>query len=742
MTIQAMARYALILSFLPALLIGCGGTDQEAEAMSETRTDAASDEASDAAERLEAPADDSVSEPVAERRDHVVSAPGGDRDDPYYWLRDDEREDADMLAYLEAENDYKEARLAHLSDRREALFEELRGRVVEDDSTVPYLDRGYWYYTRYEADREYPIYARREGSLEADEEVILDANERAADESFYQIGGRDVSASGRYLAWLEDTVGRRQYQILVRDLETGDVTETGITGVSSLSWSGDDQYLFYVANHPDTLRSWQVRRLDLEDPTAEGEVVYQEDDEAFYTGIGRTTSNAYNMIYLRSTVSSEAHVVPAGQPTADFEVFFPRERDHEYNADHLESRWVIRSNHEAPNFRIMTVGEDEHADRDAWQDVIAHDEDVFIHDFAAMQDFLAIGERSNGLRRIRIVDWASGESSRLEFDEPAYAAYLGTNTDQSSSKLRFVYTSMTTPTETWDLDTATDERTLLKREEVPGEFSSDDYRTRRVWAEARDGASVPVSLMHHRDTPLDGSAPLYQFGYGSYGASMDPTFSTNRLSLVDRGFVFAIAHVRGGQEMGRTWYDQGRMLNKTNTFHDFIDVTRHLVDEGLVDAERVFAMGGSAGGLLMGAVANMAPELYRGMVAHVPFVDVVTTMLDESIPLTTNEFDEWGNPKDPEYYDYMLSYSPYDNVSARDYPAMLVTSGLWDSQVQYWEPTKWVARLREKRTNDAPLLLHTNMEAGHGGASGRFRRLEQTAMEYAFLFDLAGVTND
>lgn len=677
--------------------------------------------------------------PLAEQRDHVVPAPSGERIDPWYWLRDDERADSDMLAYLEAENEYKEAKLAHVADLQEQLVSELRGRIAEDDSTVPYHDRGFWYYTRFEEGKEYPIHARRKASLDAAEEIVLDVNKMAQGHDFYSAGSRDISMDGRYLAFLEDTVGRRQYKLRIRDLASGEMIDTGIGGVSGVSWSADNRYLFYVANHPETLRSWQVRRLDLEaEEPGEGEIVYQEDDTAFYTGISRSTSNEWNMIYLRSTVSSEMHVLPADQPEGDFRVFFARERDHQYQADHLGDRWIIRTNFQAPNFRIMEVDLAGHASRDQWSDVIAHSDEVFIQEFAAMQQFLAVGERSEGLRRIRILDWESGESSLMEFDEPAYAAYLAQNVDQSSGKLRYVYTSMTTPSQTWDLDVATGDRKLLKEQEVPGDFDADDYVTARLWVEARDGARVPVSLMHHVETLLDGSAPLYQYAYGSYGRSSDPTFSTNRLSLVDRGFVFAIAHVRGGQEMGRHWYDQGRLLNKRNTFYDFIDVTRHLVDEGLVDGERVFAMGGSAGGLLIGAVANLAPELYRGMVAHVPFVDVVTTMLDESIPLTTNEFDEWGNPQDPEYYDYMLSYSPYDNVSAQAYPALLVTTGLWDSQVQYWEPAKWVARLRATRTDDNPLLLHTNMEAGHGGASGRFRRLEQTAMEYAFILDLAG----
>lgn len=677
--------------------------------------------------------------PMAEQRDHLVEAPAGNRNDPWYWLRDDERQDKDMIAYLEAENDYKEAALAHLAELRSSLFEELKGRIKEDDSTVPYFDRGYWYYTRYEEGLEYPIYARKAESLEAPEEVVLDVNQAAEGHEFYSVGDMDITLDGTKLAWLEDTVGRRQYEIVFKDLDNGVVTSTGISGVSSVTWSADNQYLFYVANHPETLRSWQVWRLDLAagaDDPSRTVLVYQEDDESFYIGIGRTTSDAYITLYVSSTVSTEMQVLPADQPLADFTVFFPRERDHEYGADHLGDRWIIRTNYQAPNFRIMSVPLADHANRDAWKDIIAHSEERFIHGFDAFETFLAISERSNGLRALRIYDWSTEASSLLAFDEPAYAAYLGTNVDQASTNLRYIYTSMTTPTQTWEMNIQTGDRVLLKQVEVPGDFDASDYVTDRTWAKAQDGTLIPVSLMYHKDTALDGTAPLYQYGYGSYGASMDPTFSTSRFSLVDRGFVYAIAHIRGGQEMGRVWYEQGRLLNKMNTFTDFIDVTDHLISLGWVDSSRVFAMGGSAGGLLVGAVVNMAPEKYQGVIAHVPFVDVVTTMLDESIPLTTNEFDEWGNPKDPVYYEYMMSYSPYDNVEAKDYPAMLVTSGLWDSQVQYWEPTKWVAKLRATKTDDNLLLLHTNMEAGHGGASGRFKRLEQTAMEYAFVLEL------
>ncbi|MFW5926463.1 MAG: S9 family peptidase [Wenzhouxiangella sp.] len=679
--------------------------------------------------------------PSAERREYVVEAPAGDRIDPWYWLRDDSREDDAVLAYLEAENDYAETMVEPVSDLRDRLFEELRGRIAEDDATVPYHDRGYWYYTRYEPDHEYPIHARRKGSLDAEEEIILDVNELAEGESFYNVGGWDVSMDGSRLAFLEDTVGRRQYRLRILDLDTGEITDTGIEGVSSLAWSAADDVLFYVENEPETLRSFRVRRLEVGSGEP-GEIVHQEDDSAFYTHVTRTRSNAFNVIHLRSTTATEMRFVPADRPEADFEVFLPREPDHEYSADHVGDRWIIRTNHQVENFRIMEASLDGHGDRDKWREVIAHSDDVFIDDFDAFEDYLAVAERARGLRRIRIHDRDTGRSRVLEFDEPVYTARLGRNPDPASGKLRFVYSSMTTPDSTWELDVGTGERSLLKRDEIPGDFDPDDYVTRREWAEARDGTRIPVSIVHHVDTPLDGSAPLFQYAYGSYGHSSDPEFVANRLSLVDRGFVYAIAHVRGGQEMGRQWYEQGRLLNKINTFTDFIDVTDHLVSEGLIDPERIFAMGGSAGGLLMGAVANMAPDRYAGMIAHVPFVDVVTTMLDESIPLTTNEYDEWGNPADPEYYRYMLSYSPYDNVSEQEYPAMLVTTGLWDSQVQYWEPAKWVAKLRHYKTDDNPLLLHVNMEAGHGGTSGRFRRLAQTAMDYAFVLGRAGMIGD
>ena len=674
--------------------------------------------------------------PVAEKRPHTVSAPAGDREDPYYWMRDDERADPDVIKWLDGENEYLEARLAHTEEFQTELVEEMRARIKEDDSSVPFESGGYFYYTRYDSGSEYPIYARRQGSMEAEEQIMLNVPEMAEGKDFFQIGNWDVSPDGVQLAWLQDEVGRRQFRLMFKNLETGEVHDSGLEGISSISWSADNQTLFFVANDPETLRSRFVRQyvLGQESPITD---IYDEDDASFYTGVGRSQSNRYNFIYVGSTVSSEMQVFDSQNPEQGFQLFFPRERDHEYSADHANGRWVIRTNWDADNFRLMQAGEGNYSDREQWTDLLPHDPDTFVHNFDLFNDFIAVSERSNGLRRIRVIDLENDSSEMLAFDEPAYAAYLSTNLNPASDRLRFIYTSMTTPTSTYEINMRNGERELLKRQEIPSGFDPADYRTDRIWAEVRDGTMVPVSILYHKDTALDGTAPLYQYAYGSYGSSSEPTFSTSRFSLVDRGFVFAIAHIRGGQEMGRQWYEQGKLLNKINTFTDFIDVTEVLVERNIADSERVFAMGGSAGGLLMGAVANMAPEKYAGIIAHVPFVDVVTTMLDESIPLTTNEFDEWGNPKEPEFYEYMLSYSPYDNVSAQAYPAMLVTTGLWDSQVQYWEPAKWVARLRELKTDDNPLLLYTDMDSGHGGSSGRFRRLERTAMEYAFVLDLA-----
>jgi oligopeptidase B len=676
--------------------------------------------------------------PDAEARDHVVAAPAGDRVDPYYWIRDDSRSDPAVLGLLEAENDYTEAVLAEVAPLMERLENELRARIPDEQRSAPWFDGGYWYYSRYPAGGEYPVHARRAGSLDAPEEILLDVNALSKGEDYFGVGGWDVSPDGNRLVWLQDIVGRRQFRMFIKNLDSGEVIDTGIAGVSSASWAADGESVFYVENDVETLRSYRVRR-HWPGGQREDETLHVETDEAFYTSVGRTRSDRFNYVFLRSTTAHEMRVIESADAEAELEVFLAREPGHEYSADHVDGAWVIRTNWQAPNFRIMRVDESRHADRSAWKDVVAPRDGVFVHEFDPFDTFLAVAERAQGIRRLRIIDYQAGRSELLSFDEAAYVAQLGRNPEPGRRKLQFAYTSLTTPQTTWELDLDTGERKILNRLEVDGDFDPADYRSHRLWTEARDGTRVPVSLVRRANTALDGTAPLYLYAYGAYGSSSEPAFSSARVSLLDRGFVFAIAHVRGGQEMGRDWYERGRLKNKINTFTDFIDVTDHLVAQGWVDGERVFAKGGSAGGLLMGAVANMAPERYAGIVAHVPFVDVVTTMLDESIPLTTNEFDEWGDPTQPDDYRYMLSYSPYDNVEAQAYPPLLVTTGLWDSQVQYWEPVKWVAKLRDLKTDANPLLLKVNMEAGHGGRSGRFRRLEQTAMEYAFVLDLAGL---
>lgn len=677
-------------------------------------------------------------EPRAEQRPFTVESPQGNRKDPWFWLRDDDRNDPEVIAYLAAENAWYAAHEANYAGLVDRLYEELVARIKQDDATVPVFDRGYWYYTRYEEGRQYPLHARRQGTMEAAEEILLDGNAMAEGHGFFDIAAYSVSDDNRLLAWMEDTLGRRQYVLRVRDLETGELLADGIEPVSGFAWAADSHTLFYVERHPVTLRPYRVRRHEL-GSTAPDAIVYEEADETFSTDVGRTRSGSFLVIGLGSTEATEMRILEADAPGGAFRVFLPREREHLYSIDHVGDRWVVHTNWQAPNYRLMSVPVGREADRGAWMDIVPHDEDVFIEDFLVFDTFMAIEERTGGLLRVRVMPWDGG-SSHIAVDEPASTTWLGQNPMLATTTLRYGYSSLATPESIYETDVLTGGRTLLKRSPVLGDFDPDDYETEHVWAPARDGERIPVSLVYRKGLARDGSAALYQYAYGSYGISRDPKFSSAHLSLLDRGFVYAIAHVRGGQELGRRWYEDGRLLNKINTFHDFIDVTRFLVEERYAAPDRVFAVGRSAGGLLIGAVANMAPELYAGMVAEVPFVDVVSTMLDETIPLTTFEFDEWGNPKLQPWHDYMLSYSPYDNVSAQDYPPLLVPTGLHDSQVQYWEPAKWVAKLRALRTNDAPLLLRTTMEAGHGGPSGRFDRLREVAQEYAFILDLAGIS--
>jgi oligopeptidase B len=682
--------------------------------------------------------------PIAAKKPYQVPSPNGNREDEYYWLRDDKRENPEMLAYVKAENDYADAMLAHTKALETTVYNEIIGRLQQDDSTVPYLMNGYWYYRRFEKGKEYPIYARRKGTQDAPEEILLNGNEMSAGHDFFEIGDIAVSPDSRMLAWAEDTVGRRQYVIRVMEIASRKVYPIALVNVeNNVVWAGDNKTFLYVEKDPETLLGYKVRKHAIDstnhtDVTADP-LVWQQKDTSFYTGVGKTKDEKYLWIGTQSTVSSETWYADAQDPQLAFKVFLPRERDHEYQVEHANGRWIVRTNFKAKNFRIVEVRPGDEARREKWTDLVPHREDAFVDTFDVAKDYLTVEEHSGGLRKLRVRSWSGGNDVMIQADEPSYTMALDVNREFDSGKVRYTYTSMVTPRTTYDYDVKTGARTLLKREPVLGGYDPANYATEFSWATARDGTKVPVSIVYRKTTPRDGTAPLLQIGYGSYGSTYDPEFSYLPPSLLDRGFVVAIAHIRGGQEMGRAWYENGKLLNKKNTFTDFIDVTRWLVANKYADPKRVFAIGRSAGGLLMGAIVNMAPADYRGVVMGVPFVDVVTTMLDESIPLTTNEFDEWGNPKEKQYYDYMLSYSPYDNLGHHDYPAMFIHSGLWDSQVQYFEPTKYVARLRARRTGDSLVVLRTNMEAGHGGKSGRYEHFREYAEQYAFILDQAGI---
>lgn len=671
--------------------------------------------------------------PVAARKPHEVKAPfGAVRQDEYYWLRDDSRKNPDMLAYLNAENAYADATLAGTKPLAAALFQEIKGRIKQDDSSVPYRKRGYWYYSRFETGADYPIVARRKGEMSTPEEVMLDQPAMAKDAGFFSVGSWTVSRDNRLLAWAEDRIGRRQYRLKIKDLETGRMLEDELANVEpGFVWADDNRTIFYVEKDPTTLLSKRVRKHVLGTPQSADPLVYEEKDESFYMGLVQTTSEKFICIGLQSTVSNEYRCAPSADPSR-FTVVAPRLREFRYDADHLNGRWIIRTDWNAPNYKLMTVADgDMPKGRAAWRDLVPTSSDTFIENFQPFAGYLAIEERSGGNKRLRLLS-EEGKSSFVASDEPAFTMALAQNAEPDTPWVRYTYTSLVTPTTTYEVNRATGERRVLKVQPVPG-YDASRYVTERLWITARDGTKVPVSLVYAKGLRKDGTAALFQYGYGSYGISSDPSFRTMLPSLLDRGVVYAIAHVRGGQELGRAWYDNGRLLNKKNSFTDFVDVTRALVAQGYAAKGRVAAMGGSAGGLLMGAVANMAPEDYRAIVTLVPFVDVVTTMLDASIPLTTNEYDEWGNPANKQYYDYMLSYSPYDQLKAQPYPSMFVGTGLWDSQVQYFEPAKYVARLRTLKTDRNPLVFRVNMEAGHGGKSGRFRALEEQSEYMAFV---------
>jgi len=678
--------------------------------------------------------------PVAAVRPHAVTSPFGVRTDPYYWLRDDQRADPEVLAYLREENTFQERSMARAKPLEDALYAEIIARLKQDDSTVPYRKNGYWYHTRFEPGKEHPIYARRKTSLDAPEEILLDANSLAAGHDYYRIGAIEVSPNGQWLAFCEDTVGRRQFALRFKNLGSGEFQPTAIPNVEpDLAWAADNRTVLYVEKDPETLLGVYVKKHSLgEDPKCDA-LVFEQTDLSFYTAVSKSKSDEFVFIRMESTLSSEWRYARAADPELNFEIFLPHQPDHEYDIEHLGDAFIVRTNLSAQNFRLARAPIRPQADCAAWLDVVAHRDDTFIEDFDVFAGFLALSVRSGGLHKICIHMLSAGSEFFIASDEPAYSNALSVNAELNTEVVRYAYSSLTTPTTIYDYNVRTRQQVLLKRDPVLGSFDPGDYVTEFLFAPAQDGARVPVSLVYRKGFARDGSAPLLQYGYGSYGLSMDPSFSPARLSLIDRGVVYAIAHVRGGQEMGRAWYDDGRLLHKKNSFSDFLDVTRMLVARGYAAKDKVFAMGGSAGGLLMAAVANMSPQDYCGIVAQVPFVDVVTTMLDDSIPLTTNEYDEWGDPRERQYYDYMLSYSPYDNVAAKAYPAMLVTTGLWDSQVQYYEPAKWVAKLRALKTDQNRLLLHVEMEAGHGGKAGRFQRYREIAMEYAFILDELGV---
>jgi oligopeptidase B len=689
-----------------------------------------------------------VTFPIADKKDSIIITHGHQRIDPYFWMRlTDEQKTAKkpdaqtqkVVDYLNAENDYTDSKLQHTEAFQEKLYDEMIGRIKKTDESVPYFKNGYWYYTKNEDEKEYPIYCRKKGTLEAKEEVMLDVNELAEGQEYYAVGGMSVSPNNKILAFGEDKVSRRVYTIRFKNLETGEFLKDEIVNAESRgAWANDNKTYFYTSKNAVSLLSEKVWRHQLGVAQDQDEIVYFERDPSFYIGVGRSKSGEFIIIYNSSTISSDYHILSANNPAGTFEQFATREPNHEYSIAHFEDKFYVVTNRSATNFKLMEVSEKNTAESN-WKEVIPHRKDVLLEDVDVFKEHLVVTERKDANKQLQVINQKTGDKYYIEFNDEAYVAYTGANPEFNTTQLRFGYSSMTTPTIVYDYDMDAKTRVVKKQMEVVGGHNPEEYETKRLFATARDGARIPISIVYKKGYQMDGKSPLLLYAYGSYGSSMDPWFSSTRLSLLDRGFAWAVAHIRGGEEMGREWYENGKMNKKMNTFNDYIDCAKYLTKEKYTSPSHLYAMGGSAGGLLMGAVANMAPEQFNGMIAAVPFVDVVSTMLDETIPLTTNEFDEWGNPKNKDSYFYMLSYSPYDQVKEQDYPNMLITTGYFDSQVQYWEPAKWVAKLRDKKTDENLLLLHTNMGAGHGGASGRFKRFKETALEYAFLLDLEGI---
>ncbi|WP_097045245.1 S9 family peptidase [Flagellimonas pacifica] len=678
--------------------------------------------------------------PIAKKNPQKLEKHGDVRVDDYYWMND--REDQEVLDYLNAENAYYQEMTLHTKDFQDSLFQEMKSRIKEDDSSVPYKYNDYWYITKFEIGQEYPIYLRRKNNMESKDEMMFDCNQLAKDHEYFKLRGISISPDNTLASFATDTVSRRQYTIQVKNLETGKVYEDKIENTTGSSvWGNDGQTLFYAKKDPVTLRSDKIYRHTLGTSAEEDILVFHEKDSTFNTFVYKTKSRKYLVIGSVSTLTSEYQILDANNPEEDFKMFSPRERGVEYSIAHYNGNFFVLTNKDsATNFKLMKAT-DEKTDAKFWEEFIPHRDDVLLEDVDIFKDYYVLSERKNGLNKLKISRWDGTDSFYLPFESETYVAGTSVNLDFDTKELRYYYNEMGAPYAIIDFNMEQKTKKVLKELEVlGGKFDKANYRTERLWATAKDGVKVPISLVYHKDTKLDGSSPLLQYAYGSYGSTIDPYFSSIRLSLLDRGFIYAIAHIRGGEYLGRPWYEDGKLLKKKNTFTDFIDCSKFLIEKKYTSAEHLYASGGSAGGLLMGAVVNMAPELYKGIIAAVPFVDVVTTMLDDSIPLTTGEYDEWGNPNEKEYYHYMKSYSPYDNVAAREYPNMYVSTGLHDSQVQYWEPAKWVAKLREYKKDNNLLFLDTNMDAGHGGASGRFESLKETAKEYAFILDLEGKT--
>ena len=691
---------------------------------------------------------DSIAPPVAEKVAHEIKANGNTRVDNYYWMKlSDEQKNTSakdeqtqkVFNYLDQENAYFKAKMKHTEAFQEKLYNEIVSRIKQTDQSVPYIDNGFWYYSRYKEGQEYPVYCRKKGSLDAEEQILLDVNDMAKGHDYYSITGLSASDDNKLLAYAEDTVSRRRYTIYVKDIASGKIIDKPIANTEGdITWANDNKTFFYVRKDSMTLRSrWIMKHTLGTDPSSD-KIVSEEKDETFYTGVYKTKSKKYLIIWAGSTLTNHYKILNANTPNGQFKEFSSRERGLEYTIDHLDDKFYIVTNLDAVNFRLMETSEN-NTSQNNWKEKIAHRKDTLLQGIEVFEGYLVLNERANANTHIQVIDLKTQEKHYLDFGEAAYTVSASINMDLDSHLFRYGYTSLTTPASTYDYDLKAKTRKLLKQQEVVGGYNPEDFVTERLWATADDGTKIPMSIVYKKGLKKDGQNPTMIYGYGSYGISVDPSFSSTRLSLLNRGFVYAIAHIRGGQEMGRQWYDDGKMFKKKNTFNDFIDCAEFLIESNYTNSNKLFATGGSAGGLLMGAVVNLRPDLFKGVVAAVPFVDVVSTMLDDDIPLTTGEFDEWGDPKSLESYMYMLEYSPYDQVKAQAYPNMLITTGLHDSQVQYWEPAKWVAKLREVKTDNNKILLRTNMETGHGGTTGRFKVYKETAQEYAFVLDLAGI---